>query len=147
MDGHQRVQDVMHRGVVACTPETRVTKIVHTMNDQRIHALVVVDACKEPVGIISQADLLNAGFDPQGAERFEEMVAGQLMTTPVIAVGPYASIEDAVQIMQRHHIHRLLVVAAEGTDPKHPIGILSETDLVRYLGSAYSQPSVAAVEG
>lgn len=140
MDGHQRVQDVMHRGVVTCRPETALTEVVHLMNERRIHAVVVVDDGEEPVGVLSQTDLLDAGFVAPYEKRFEEMRAWQLMTSPVTAVGPYTTLADAVQILHRHGIHRLVVVAEEGTEPKRPIGILSVTDLIRYLGKAYPPP-------
>ena len=134
MNGHQHVIDLMHPGVVTCHADTPVTDIVKQMTENRIHALAVVGPQDELLGVVSQSDLLNAGFVEPYERHFEEMRAWQLMTSPAYSVGPFTSLPDAVQIMTQHNLHRLVVIAAEGPQPNRPIGILSVTDLVDYLG-------------
>jgi CBS domain-containing protein len=53
-----------------------------------------------------------------------------LMTAQVICTWPDEPLNDAVNKMLSHHVHRLVVTRAEG-DQRHPIGILSMTDLAR----------------
>ena len=55
------------------------------------------------------------------------MRAAQIMTRPVITVGPDTSIVEAARTMLQHHISALPVINAEG----NLIGIISEGDFMR----------------
>lgn len=54
------VGDVMHRGVVAVTPETSAAKAAGLMLGQRIGSLPVVNAAGQVVGILTETDILKA---------------------------------------------------------------------------------------
>jgi len=54
------VGDVMHRGVVAVTPETSAAKAARLMLGQRIGSLPVVNAAGQVVGILTETDILKA---------------------------------------------------------------------------------------
>ena len=53
------------------------------------------------------------------------------MSQPALTVTVDIPIEQAVRLMESHHVHRLVVVDEDG---QSPIGILSATDLVRSIG-------------
>ena len=55
------------------------------------------------------------------------MLAHQLMTTPVLSVGPDATSGEAARRMHRGRVKRLPVVDADG----HLVGIVSRADLLR----------------
>jgi CBS-domain-containing membrane protein len=54
------VGDVMHRGVVAVTPDTTAAKAAKLMVGQRIGSLPVVNGAGQVVGIVTETDLLRA---------------------------------------------------------------------------------------
>ena len=37
------VSDLMHKGVIACRPETPMTEVVRIVSDTDVHAIVVMD--------------------------------------------------------------------------------------------------------
>jgi CBS domain-containing protein len=53
------------------------------------------------------------------------------MTSPPLTIRRSTSLEIAARRMERHHVHRLVVVADD--DPVLPIGVISTSDLVRAL--------------
>ena len=56
----RRVEDVMTEGPVMVSPETDITVVASRMLERRIHRVVVVDAERFPLGIITSLDLLGA---------------------------------------------------------------------------------------
>jgi len=54
------IGDIMHRGVVTVSPETRVVEAASLMVDKRIGGLPVVDDSEGLVGIITETDVFRA---------------------------------------------------------------------------------------
>lgn len=127
----ETVQAWMHRGVITCRPDTPVEEVAKTMDAEDISALVVVDEEGTLVGLISRTDLVNGRFVQPYWKYWRGMVAGHLMSRPVISVAPTARIGEAARLLQEKHIHRLVVVEQEG-DRERPVGILSVTDLAKH---------------
>lgn len=50
------------------------------------------------------------------------------MTTPVLSIGVGADVEEAARLMRQHRIGSLPVL-----DAGRVVGILTETDLLRYI--------------
>ncbi len=128
----RKVQDWMHRGVVTCAPETAVAEVAAIMEARDISALVVVDGGGDALGVISRTDLVNARFIEPYMKHWRGLCAQHLMTKPAITVAPDTSIDEAVQILNERHIHRL-VVAEKSAGHIRPVGILSITDLARHV--------------
>jgi CBS domain-containing protein len=59
--------------------------------------------------------------------------AEHLMTKPVVSVAEDTTIEEAVQLLNERHVHRLVVVERSAGHSR-PVGILSVTDLARHVG-------------
>jgi CBS domain-containing protein len=127
-----RVRDWMHPGVVTCHPETPVADVAATMDAKDISALVVVDVQGAAVGVISRTDLINARFVQPYMKHWPGLNAEHLMTKPVISVLPDTTINEAVQMLNEKHIHRLVVVE-KASGHLRPLGILSVTDLAKHV--------------
>lgn len=127
-----KVQHWMHRGVITCEPETPVAEIAGIMDAHDISALVVVDAKREAIGVISRTDLVNARFIEPYMKHWRGLAAQHLMTKPVISVAAETRIEEAVQLLFEKRIHRLVVVEKSGGHVR-PVGILSVTDLAGHV--------------
>ena len=126
------VGDWMHRGVITCHVETPVAEVAATMDSNDISALVVVGENGDAVGVISRTDLVNARFVQPYMKHWRGLNAEHLMTKPVVSVAPDTTIDEAVQLLNEKHIHRLVVVE-RASDHLRPIGILSVTDLAKHV--------------
>lgn len=81
--------------------------------------------------MLEKADLKREQHAPGNArrERIQERTAmrtAEIMTAPVISVGPDATLLEAAQLMLRHRVSGLPV-----TDAGELVGILSEADFLR----------------
>jgi len=78
----------------------------------------------EPLGIVTERDIVRKviclGKDAR------EIVAQQIMTSPLITISYDRTIEDALEIMQHNHVRRLVVLKGENM-----IGLLTERRLLR----------------
>jgi CBS domain-containing protein len=129
----KKVRDWMHRGVITCRPEAPVVEVAATMDAHDISALVVIDESGDAVGVISRTDLVNARFIQPYMKHWRGLNAEHLMTKPVVSVAEDTTIEEAVQLLNEKHVHRLVVVERSAGHSR-PVGILSVTDLARHVG-------------
>ena len=126
------VGEWMHRGVITCQPETPVAEVAATLDARDISALVVVSDGGDALGVISRTDLVNARFIQPYMKHWRGLNAEHLMSKPVISVAPDTTIDEAVQMLNEKHIHRLVVVEKESGHLR-PVGILSITDLTKHV--------------
>lgn len=135
------VSDVMTRTVVVVSESASFKDVVRRMHEYRVSALPVVDADGRLVGIVSEADLI-LKEDPElvasahlfeGRHRRHErrkaagLTSRDLMTSPVVSVGPDATLGEAAGLMHRKAVKRLPVVDPDG----RILGILSRADLLK----------------
>ncbi len=124
------VRELMHYGVITVSAETPLPEVGRRMTDYRIHAIVVVDAAGYALGLVSQTDLVLARQGRALAE-MAEVKAGEIMTRKLISCTPGATLSDAITLMTRNRIHRLVVVDERRGKP-WPVGILSMTDVINF---------------
>ena len=119
----------MHKGVITCPADFKLAEVARTLLDNRIHALVVTDG-DEPVGVVSQTDLVLAR---QGRSREQAAVltARDVMTPNPLTSEPDMLLADAVTLMARRGIHRLFVTLPD--NPGVPIGVLSFSDILKRI--------------
>ncbi len=125
------VSDLMHPGVITCTPDATLGEVAVMLTQHRVHALVVADRDWRPLGIISDFDLLAGEWlsvDSESLEAMRAMTAGELMSTPIDIVPADADVREAAARMQEEMIHRLVVV-----DEGQPVGVISISDFVAGL--------------
>lgn len=117
-----RVSDVMVRNPVMVGPMTPVREVARLMRDRKISS-VILTRNERPVGIITERDLvwrvLAQGRDPDSLTAFD------VSSRPVIAVSELADVEDALELMRRHEIRRVVVVDSQD----RIVGILTTDDL------------------
>jgi CBS domain-containing protein len=85
---------------------------------------VIVMRDNEPLGIVTERDLVRkviyAGRDAR------EIVAQEIMTSPLITISYDRTVEEALDIMQHNHVRRLVVLKGESM-----VGLLTERRLLR----------------
>jgi len=114
------IHDLMVPQVMTATASQTVQHIRDVMREHNVHALPVVDAEHQPVGIVSATDLLNGAAD--GAP------VSSIMSRKVYTVPQYSGPHIAARMMRNHHIHHLVV-----THEQKVVGILSSYDLLRLV--------------
>ncbi|MYU26454.1 CBS domain-containing protein [Streptomyces sp. SID8352] len=137
---HQRVGDLMSDAVVRVQRGTPFKEIAHLLQEYDITAVPVVDDGHRPVGVVSEADLLQKmwGGEPDGsageaepcrpaAAKAAATDAEGLMTSPAVCAREDWSVVDAARTMARAGIKRLLVV----DDGGRLVGVVSRGDLLR----------------
>jgi CBS domain-containing protein len=125
------VASIARKSVPAVTLSTTILDIALIMTKRNIGA-VIVQRDFEPLGIITERDLIERVLlskkDPC------EIVAQEIMTAPLITVGPERTIDEALEIMARNHVRRLVVVKGDNM-----VGILTERRLLLTQNSISSQ--------
>lgn len=132
----QTIQELMHPGLITCLPSTSLGEVAAMLDDYQVHALVVAEQPDQPLGIISDFDLLAAEWlsvDEESLNTMRKLTARDLMTSPIETVDVNTPVSEAAERMDKKDIHRMLVM---GTDK--PVGILSISDLV--AGIAAQEP-------
>jgi CBS domain-containing protein len=94
------------------------------MMRKRIAALVVTDG-GEPMGLISERDLVSAAVDKGSC--LENTLIREIVSRPVLAVSPDESLKRAMALMTAKRVRHLPVFADEEL-----VGIVSLGDLVKY---------------
>ena len=134
MTAQRVVGDIMNHSVISCSAATPLQEAIDLLQNERIHALVVVDGPGYLAGIFSQTDALRAwraGSDYQGSM---EQPVGEVMTRSVVTCMAHIDVSRAARMLTQHKIHRLVVVEERNDGRVWPIGVLSQTDIVRELG-------------
>ncbi|MFB6178288.1 MAG: cyclic nucleotide-binding/CBS domain-containing protein [Halorientalis sp.] len=121
MNGDVTVRDVMRREYVGASESDTLIDTAALMLEEGVEAVVVLRG-HDPVGILTQRDLLQAAVD-QGD--LESMRVEHAMTADPPTVAATDSLATATDLMSGSETRRLLVV--DGDDP---IGVVSEHDIV-----------------
>jgi CBS-domain-containing membrane protein len=137
--GHT-VEKVMTRTVAVVNKRAPFKTIVEVIEEHRVSAVPVVDDDGTLVGIVTEEDLLlkEGRFQDdipllesprrrRERHKAEALLASDLMTAPVVTVGPQATLTEAARRMHERHVKRLPVVDATG----RLLGIVSQADLLR----------------
>jgi len=138
------VADVMAIEPVVVRADAPLSDAVQLLERHHVHGLPVVDGAGSLVGVLSQTDLLRARATEFLWANWPGLVVRHLMTSPALTVARTTPLADAARRMERHHVHRLVVVADD--DPTLPIGIVSTTDLIHAM-AAETAPTTEATDG
>ena len=152
-----RARDLMERGVITVTPETRLLDVHRLFVEEEIHGAPVVGEDTLVRGVISTLDLLRLvrdEFEPgAGAtssnyfraelpysgpdwlgipedfqDRMQTLTAADAMSREIVSVGPDATVEEIAHTMREHRVHRVLVC-----EDRVLLGVVSAFDLLRVL--------------
>jgi len=135
----ERVSEIMTKSVVHTVDmNSSVQEAAAAMKEVGTGCLVVIEKSRL-TGIITERDIVQRVVAVKKLAR--EVRVSDVMSKPVLTVGPEALIEDAAKIMMQNKIRRLVV--AEGV---RILGIVTVTDFAKmmYKKSA-SDPMLAAM--
>lgn len=131
------VRDLMTDRVETLGPDDDLAALNDLLDAKHVRHVPVVDDDGDLVGLVTQRDLLRAAADsgeiPFSLQRdiLGTMTVGEIMTSPVETTEPERELREAALTMLENKFGCLPVV--EGT---RLVGILTESDFVRYLAEA-----------
>lgn len=141
------VGDLMAVDPIVVHANASLREAAALLDHHHVPGLPVVDGTGSLVGVLSQTDLVRARSTEYLWSNWPGLAVRHLMTSPAITVTRSTPIPLAAATMERHHIHRLVVVADE--DARLPIGVLSTTDLIHAIverDDAASRDEIDAVD-
>lgn len=127
------VRERMKEQVITVGPEDGIRTAFRLLLENRIRHLPVVEG-DQVVGIITHRDLwwaaaLPSWASPMATESWEEFIdrvkVKEIMSHPVLTIGPSTPLEQAARLMKERKIGCLPVV--EGN---RLVGIITETDIL-----------------
>jgi CBS domain-containing protein len=125
------VREVMHDGIVTCSPSADLEQVAAAMTEHGIHCLVAIDEGPPGEdddrlwGVVSDLDLM------RGIESPVELDAGNLAELDVATVEPGDTLDHAARTMVRRGVAHLVVVADD-----RPVGVISTLDIARAMQSS-----------
>ena len=140
--------EIMTPHVVTVTPDTPASRIAKLLLENHISAVPIVDAAGNPVGIVSEGDLLRrddtgraarrawwlemlAEGEPLSKEylaqlRTKDQPAKEIMSSPVVTVNEATDIAELAHLFSSYRIKRVPVLR-----DNRIVGIISRVDLLR----------------
>ncbi|MCU1686559.1 MAG: hypothetical protein JWQ81_7298 [Amycolatopsis sp.] len=133
-----RAHDLMSAPVVSVTPGTPIKQAANLLAANGFTALPVLDDDGRLIGIVTEADLLrdrfprdaryHNTFDTKEPRPTAAALVGEVMTTPVTAMGAGTDVVDLVTAMLDSRVRSMPIV-----DGSRVVGIITRRDLVRVL--------------
>jgi signal-transduction protein with cAMP-binding, CBS, and nucleotidyltransferase domain len=101
--------------------------VASLMVSRRVGSVIVIDKNTQPLGIITERDIVKHIYLKNiAASRIE---VEEIMSAPLITIMSYDSIDTASRIMTKNKIKRLTVLEEDN----RIVGLLSVTDIIRHL--------------
>lgn len=127
------VGQVMHPGIIGCSPDTPLYELAGRMADLRVHCIAVSGVGRRADGdehlfwgLVSDMDVIHAAHRGELATP-----AGELAATKPIALPEDATLDRAATLMANHDTAHLVVVGRSGL----PSGIVSTLEVIRILAA------------
>lgn len=127
-----RVRDLM-RPPVTITPHASVVEAARLMREKNIGWLIVTTG-QQPIGIVTEQDLINKVM---AAGLFTESTnVTQIMTSKLVVGTPEMTVNEAIDVMNKHTIRRLPIVENEKL-----VGVFTSREVFATLsGRAFPPP-------
>ena len=120
------VREVMSSPVISVDENEDIVQVANKMREQRVGAVIVVNENGNPVGIVTERDIVTRvvadGVDPN------MLVASKVMTSPLKMVEPDLGLMDAMKMMDRENIRRLGVIYKGEL-----VGIVTDRSIIRLV--------------
>ena len=120
-----RAEEIMTRDPATCTPETRIQDVAHLMLEHDCGEIPIIDdrETRRLVGVITDRDIavraVAEGRSPTDTR------ASEVMSSSVVTGTSDASLDECLELMERHQIRRLPIVDKDG----RCIGIIAQADI------------------
>ena len=124
------VRDLMRKNPYTVAESASIQDTARIMNDKKVSSLVILDEDNNPVGLVTERDLVRkVCINDLPTNRVSNK---EIMSSPLITIGSESSATTATDLMLKNNVRHLLVIDNESKDNNQPIGIVTPLDLVRY---------------
>jgi len=121
-----KVSDFMTKDVIHIIGKSAsVQEAAQKMREVHGGCLIVVEK-GQPAGIVTERDLVGKVIAENLSPK--DLKVSEVMSKPVITIGPEASISAAAKVMVENRIRRLVV-----TEGNRTVGVLTVTDFAKLL--------------
>ncbi|TFF93420.1 CBS domain-containing protein [Candidatus Thorarchaeota archaeon] len=125
--GYVRARDFMTSLIVAADHDTSVVEAARLMAAEDIGSLIVTKS-DVLAGMVTRREIVGAQL--LSDEAYHALVLSDVMTTPVITIGPEADLGQVIALMNQTGERHVPVVEGEAI-----IGIITATDVIRVLAT------------
>ena len=123
------VSDVMSFPVITSRETDSIKVVAQKMSTHRVGGVVIVNKNNEPVGIITQGDIVKR-LVTKGRRILFFSKAKHIMSKPVVSIDREMKIEHAAKFMVRSKIKRLCVVDKFNK----LVGMVTDSDIMKNSG-------------
>ena len=110
----KHVREYMRMDYTIMSPDDTARNAAQRMNDNNTDTVIVIDKkSRRPVGIVTDVDILETVSDTN--INVERSTLLQIMSTSLITVKENTTLSDAANLMIKEGVHKLPVVADNGT--------------------------------
>ncbi len=111
---------VMSADIVCVSPDLPIESLVSLLVERGFSGVPVVDSGGKPIGVVSRSDLL---------DNHRSGMVRDIMMPIAFTLPENATLSHAAALMAYENIHRVPVVATDGT----VVGIVTSIDIVRWV--------------
>lgn len=117
------VKEAMKTNPAFVDANATVLDAAKVMKKRKIGNVIVVQD-NHPIGILTESDILKKVVAE--GKNAKDVIVKTVMSTPIIVVDPYVTLEEALKIMSKCNIRRLPVIENDKL-----IGIITQKDIMR----------------
>ncbi|MDW3667068.1 MAG: CBS domain-containing protein [Nitrososphaeraceae archaeon] len=123
------VRDLMRKNPYTVAESASIQDTARIMNDKKVSSLVILDENNNPVGLVTERDLVRkVCINDLPTNRVTNK---EIMSSPLITIDSESSATTATDLMLKNNVRHLLVIDNESKDNNQPIGIITPLDLVK----------------
>jgi len=123
------VRDLMRKNPYTVAESASIQDTARIMNDKKVSSLVILDEDNNPVGLVTERDLVRkVCVNDLPTSRVSNK---EIMSSPLITIASESSVSTATDLMLKNNVRHLLVIENESKYSNQPIGIITPLDLVR----------------
>jgi CBS domain-containing protein len=123
-------KDLMSVNLETCSPDQSVMEALKRMHELRIHCLLVPAADPgRSMGIVSAKDIVQLLGDAK-PEILDELVVGEIMTSPVVSLPDYLHVADCINLMRMTGVRTAPIMRG-----RELVGLLSFSDVLRWIAN------------
>lgn len=115
------VKEVMKANPVIVEPFITVLEAACLMKDKKVDNVIVTEQ-GHPLGIVTERDIINKVVCE--GKNASDLSTEDVMTTPIVVIDPYCSLQEALKIMGKRNIKQLPVI-----ENNQLIGIITHHDI------------------
>jgi PAS domain S-box-containing protein len=123
------LSEIMTHNVVTLGKDNSVAEALSAMAEHSISCIVIEEAGK-PAGIITERDAIRLA---RSIKNILPVKAGEVMSSPVVAIPEDYSIYDSAGLMRRKRIRRLVITDKDG----RIAGLITQSDIIKRLEQRY----------